>query len=182
MVGSLDTPTVGNTTRSRKLCILVVMVDDKFFREQLKVGDYWAEQVAKQIRAAGKFAVASPTEFAETEAEREHFKTFDKDITLSRNRVLEVKSRNLSFTADPASFPYETAFMDTVEGWEAKDVQPTAVAVVSQVTGAVLIAPVSRFAEWKQSRVYDRVRGFHIRVYECPRGLLKTFGEFVEWL
>ena len=158
------------------------MTSDEFFREQLRRGDYWAEQVARRIREAGKFAKASPTQFAETEAEREHFKVFDKDIELSNNRVLEVKSRNLSFTDDPASFPYETAFMDTVEGWLAKDVQPVAVAVVSQVTGAVVVAPVSRFSEWTRLDTFDRVRGFAVTVYECPKGLLKTFGEFVAWL
>lgn len=158
------------------------MVDDEFFREQLRRGDYWAEQVAKRIREAGKFAKASPTEFAETEAEREHFKQFDKDIELSNNRVLEVKSRNLSFSDDPTSFPYETAFMDTVEGWLAKDVQPVAVAVVSQVTGAVLVAPVSRFSEWTRLETFDRVRGFPVTVFECPKALLKTFQAFIDWL
>ena len=158
------------------------MVSEEFFKQQLLTGDYWAEQVAKAIREAGKYAVASPTEFAETEAEREHFKVFDKDITLSDNRVLEVKSRDLSFTADPASFPYETAFMDTVEGWAAKDVTPVAVAVVSQKTGAVLVAPVSKFDQWTKSTTFDRKRGFEVHLWNCPRTLLKTFREFVEWL
>ena len=158
------------------------MVSEEFFKQQLLTGDYWAEQVAKAIREAGKYAVASPTEFAQNEAEREHFKVFDKDITLSDNRVLEVKSRDLSFTADPASFPYETAFMDTVEGWAAKDVTPVAVAVVSQKTGAVLVAPVSKFDEWTRRTIFDGKRGFNVNVFECPRTLLKTFKEFVDWL
>lgn len=158
------------------------MVDKEFFIEQLLIGDRWAEHVAKRIREAGKYAVASPTEFAETEAEREHFKVFDKDITLSRGRVLEVKSRDITFTDDPASFPYETAFMDTVEGWAAKDVTPVAVAVVSQKTGAVVVAPVSKFDQWTKSTTFDRKRGFEIHVWNCHRNLLKTFEEFVAWI
>lgn len=154
----------------------------ELFLQQLKLGDLWADHVAAEIRKLGKEAVASPHQVATTQAERDMFTEFDKDIKLSRDRVLEVKSRSLSFTDDPATFPYETAFIDTVEGWKAKDVTPVAVAIVSQKTGAIVIAPVSKQPEWSQSRVHDRLRGFDITVYECPRIFLKSFREFVAWL
>jgi hypothetical protein len=152
-----------------------------YFLQQLKIGDRWAEFVAEQIQEVGKYAYATPTKIAESEDDIKDFTENEKDILLSRDRTLEVKSRSFHFTSVD-DYPYETAFVDTVEGWAVKAVKPVAVAVVSQVTGGIVMVPMSSAAVWSQKTVYDSKRGFEVTVLECPRSALKSFEEFLAWL
>lgn len=152
-----------------------------YFLQQLRIGDQWAEFVAEQIQEVGKYAYATPTKIAESEDDIKDFTENEKDILLSRDRTLEVKSRSFHFTS-VSDYPYETAFVDTVEGWLAKRGHPVAVAVVSQVTGCVVVVPVSSQGLWSQRRVFDSKRGFEVDVFECPKGALRTFEEFLAWL
>lgn len=152
-----------------------------YFIEQLKIGDGWADYVAKQITQVGKFAEATPTKVAQSEAEIRDFTENEKDILLSRDRTLEVKSRSFHFTSVD-DYPYETAFVDTVEGWLAKRQHPVAVCVVSQRSGGVVVVPVSSAPMWGKRRVFDSKRGFEVDVFECPKDLLRSFEEFLAWL
>lgn len=152
-----------------------------YFLEQLRIGDKWADHVADMIIKAGKSAYATPTKVAASEAEIEQFTRYEKDILLDGDRSLEVKSRSFAFTG-VESYPYETVFVDTVEGWAVKAVKPVAVAVVSQVTGGIVMVPMSSAAVWSQKTVYDSKRGFEVTVLECPRFALKSFEEFLAWL
>lgn len=152
-----------------------------YFIEQLKIGDSWAEYVANQITEVGKFALATPTKIAQSEEEIKDFTENEKDILLSRDRTLEVKSRSFHFT-DISDYPYATVFVDTVEGWLAKRQHPVAVCVVSQKSGGVVVVPVSSAGMWGRKRVFDSKRGFEVDVLECPKGLLRSFEEFLAWL
>jgi hypothetical protein len=152
-----------------------------YFLQQLRIGDQWAEFVAGQIREVGKYAYATPTKIAESEDDIKDFTENEKDILLSRDRTLEVKSRSFHFTS-VSDYPYETAFVDTVEGWLAKRGHPVAVAVVSQVTGCVVVVPVSSQGLWSRRRVFDSKRGFEVDVFECPKPALRSFEEFLAWL
>jgi hypothetical protein len=162
-----------------------VMITDQereaYFLEQLAIGDKWAEYVATKITEAGKYAHATPTQVAQTPEQIAAFTALEKDIMLDKNRTLEVKSRGFTFTS-VEDYPYQTAFVDTVEGWVAKQVKAVAVAVVSQRTGGVVIVPVSTEAEWSVRRVFDSKRGFSVNVLECPKRLLRSFEEFLAWL
>jgi hypothetical protein len=152
-----------------------------YFLEQLRIGDKWADHVADMIMKAGKPAYATPTKVAQSEAEIQEFTRYEKDIILSDNRSLEVKSRSFAFTG-VESYPYETVFVDTVEGWAEKVVKPVAVAVVSQRTGGIVMVPISSAAVWSEKRIYDSKRCFEVNVLECPRSALKSFEEFLAWL
>lgn len=152
-----------------------------YFLEQLKIGDEWAEYVAARIRHAGKHAEATPTQVAQSAEEVQEFTENEKDILLDQGRTLEVKSRSVSFTGIH-DYPYETVFVDTVEGWLQKRSDPVAVAVVSQVTGGVVMIPCKTEGLWGRRTVFDGKRGFEITVFECGRGLLRSFEEFVGWL
>lgn len=152
-----------------------------YFLQQLRIGDRWAEFVAEQIREVGKYAHATPIKIAESEDEIQDFTENEKDILLSKDRTLEVKSRSFHFTS-VTDYPYETAFVDTVEGWLAKRGHPVAVAVVSQKTGCVVVVPVSTCGLWSRRRVFDSKRGFEVDVFECPRSALRSFEEFLAWL
>jgi hypothetical protein len=152
-----------------------------YFLQQLKIGDQWAEFVASQITEVGKYAYATPTKIAESEEHIKDFTENEKDILLSRDRTLEVKSRSFHFTS-VNDYPYETAFVDTVEGWLAKRSHPVAVAVVSQKTGCVVVVPVSTSGLWSKKTIFDSKRGFEVEVFECPRSALRSFEEFLAWL
>jgi hypothetical protein len=169
------------------VCIVVVMVDrthedrKAYFLEQLKIGDKWADYVAQQITDGGKYAHATPTMVAESEEQVAIFTALEKDILLDKGRTLEVKSRSIYFTGVD-DYPFETVFVDTVEGWEAKLSHPVAVAVVSQKSGGIVVVPVSTASLWSVRRVFDSKRGFEVTVLECPKGLLRSFEEFLAWL
>lgn len=152
-----------------------------YFLQQLTIGDKWATHVAAQIMEAGKYAYATPTQVAQTPEQIAEFTAKEKDIMLDRGRTLEVKSRSLTFTG-VEDYPYPTVFVDTAEGWHAKEGKAVAVAVVSQVTGAVVVVPVSTEPMWGVGKVFDSKRGFDIDVLECPKGCLRTFEEFLAWL
>jgi hypothetical protein len=152
-----------------------------YFLEQLHIGDQWAEYVAKHITEAGKYAHATPTMIAETPEQIAAFTALEKDILLDKNRTLEVKSRSIYFTGVD-DYPFETVFVDTVEGWQAKQCKAVAVAVVSQRSGGIVIVPVSTESMWSTRSVFDSKRGFEVTVLECPKGLLRSFEEFLAWL
>jgi hypothetical protein len=100
---------------------------------------------------------------------------------------VEVKSRALEFGADPASYPYPTALVDTKEGWQQKGRHPVAVVLVSQPTrhgmpGARLVVPVSSEPQWVEATVHDRVRDIDLVVLAAPRSCLRRWEEFVGWL
>jgi hypothetical protein len=152
-----------------------------YFLQQLHIGDKWAEHVARNITECGKYAYATPTQVAETPEQIAQFTATEKDILLDRGRTLEVKSRSFSFTSVD-DYPYPTAFVDTVEGWQAKEAKAVAVAVVSQSTGGIVVVPVSTEPMWSVRDVFDSKRGFRVSVLECPKSLLRSFEEFVAWL
>ena len=152
-----------------------------YFLEQLKIGDEWAEYVAEKIRQSGKHAEATPLEVAQSPGEVQAFTENEKDILLDQGMTLEVKSRSVSFTG-VHDYPYETVFVDTVEGWLQKVANPVAVAVVSQRTGGVVMIPCKTQSLWGRRTVFDSKRGFEITVFECERNLLRSFEEFVAWL
>jgi hypothetical protein len=152
-----------------------------YFLQQLHIGDQWAEHVARNITECGKYAYATPTQVAETPEQIAEFTAKEKDILLDRGRTLEVKSRSFHFTS-VEDYPYPTVFVDTVEGWRAKEAKAVAVAVVSQKSGGIVVVPVSTEGSWSVKRIYDSKRGFEVSVLECPKELLRSFEEFVAWV
>jgi len=102
--------------------------------------------------------------------------------TWARPLWIEVKSRKLKFTDDPATFPYDTTMVDTLSGWQAKPAHPVAVVLISQATGAKLVVPVSTATQWGVEKQYDHTRGIMDRFLCAPRDVLRTWQEFTEWL
>lgn len=105
----------------------------------------------------------------------------DLTVGRERRRTLDVKSRNIAFTS-PADYPYETALVDTVSGWQAKPRKPAAIVLVSQITSAMLVIPTSTEPGWTTRRRHDRVRGMDDRFLEIPRGMLVQLSPLVDWL
>jgi hypothetical protein len=153
--------------------------DELFFR-QLSTGHEWAEVVAERFRAAGIAARATPMSRRRTLADRHRYRNEIDVLVGPIGAPVEIKSRNLDFSADPATYPYDTAFVDTVGGWDAKDPKPVAIVLVSQKTGAMLVVPTSSQATWTRTHKRDRVRNVRDIWYAVDRALLIPFDELLD--
>ena len=107
-----------------------------------------------------------------------------QDVTLDEfpNLDVEVKSRKFPFTS-PADYPYKTAFFDTTEGWDAKEVKPIAVAIVSRPTGVILVASVRHKELWQRDPLASIAeREIRVKNYSVKREDLREFGDLVRHL
>lgn len=158
--------------------------NDELFRQELTIGHTWAGKVCERLKSAGFNAELTPMEWRQTVERRKDFQD-EHDILIhlpNRTVFVECKSRRLKFTADPSSFPYPTAMVDTVTGWNRKTVPVSAVCLISQETSEILVIPLSSKSQWKKRTIFDRVRQIKEENYECPRNLLRSFTDFTDWL
>ena len=108
--------------------------NDELFAELLRTGHQWAERVARELRTHGLHVSVTPMAWRESiECRGEFSDEIDLTVGLRRRKTIDVKSRNLAFTS-PEDYPYETALVDTVSGWQAKPRKPAAIVLVSQIT------------------------------------------------
>ena len=159
--------------------------NDRLFRQELEAGHRWAGLVAARLVEAGLDVHLTPMEWRETVEDRHRFAD-ERDIEVRLEEAtftIEAKSRRLAFGDDPVSYPYNTALVDTVTGWDQKVVKPKAVVLVSQQTSSMLVVPVrSTRGQWTVKRTRDRIRGIEDRWYECRSSALLPFGDLVRWL
>ena len=156
--------------------------NDALFRHHLEHGHRMAELVAGAIREHGIAVQVTPLRWREHVSERGAFAD-EHDLTVGTRcpcRV-DVKSQSRAFTS-PADWPFPRAFVDTVAGWDAKTHKPSAVVLVSDVTGAALVVPGSSRELWERHTAYDSVRGFTETFYALPPSHLRSFVQFVDWL
>jgi hypothetical protein len=140
----------------------------ELFKSELIKGFLWQLFVADRFRRMG-YEVETPD------------LTYAKDVSIYANsqdlringHIVEVKSRNLAFSC-PEDFPYGSALVDTVSGFEKKTDRPEIYAIVSQHNGAIVCIDVKKtFSLWKSAKRYDSVRKFTDNFYECDRELLE---------
>jgi hypothetical protein len=163
------------------------MANDNLFTEQLAAGHRWAEVVGDRLRRECGFPVSVTPMTVRASVEDIPRYADDIDIRVGHDDapqvVIESKSRALTFTEDPASFPYRTALVDTRSGWDAKETPPAAVVLVSQQTSAMLVISVRRTRRlWTTKYAYDRVRDIYDHWYEVPREALVPMQTLVDWL
>lgn len=152
------------------------------FREQAAIGQSWSERVAADLRNANIDCYATPLEFAASVEDRQRFENEQDIVFRWQTGCIEVKSRNLSFTTEPSSFPYKEALVDTVSGWIKKNPTPLAVVLISQITGEKLVIPSSTAPYWGTIVTFDRVRRHSDKWFLVDRNRLATFDSFVQWL
>ena len=158
------------------------MANDSLFFKELETGHSWAEYVAEKLNELDVACYASKMEKRKNLADRKRF-TNEKDVILTRmSGCIEVKSRRLSFNDSPSSYPMESAFVDTVAGWSKKNPRPLAVCVVSQLTGSILVIPVSTQEKWGRISKFDRVRKIDETWLTADKGLLRSFKDLASWL
>jgi hypothetical protein len=157
--------------------------DDELFLRELRTGHEYAVLVADRLRAAGLHVDVTPMEVRADIDDRVRF-VDEHDLTVGTRQPcrIDVKSRTLRFTG-PADYPYQTAFVDTVAGWEAKQHKPMAIVLVSQPTEELAVISVRGApAHWTRERRYDNTRRIHDWFYMVSRERLRTLDELVAWL
>lgn len=157
--------------------------DDSLFRREAKIGQTFTEVVADYLNYNKIRCHATQLEFAKDVEDRKRFTTGEQDIVFDNMPgCLEVKSRRLQFFETSDSYPYSTAFVDTVSGWEAKTETPLAVVLISQITRNMLIIPPSTKEHWTKEHNWDRVRKIMETWYCCPKEKLSHVDILVEYL
>ena len=159
--------------------------NDELFRSELEAGHEWARLVAERLQAAGIAAALTPMAWRRDVDDRGRFNN-ERDVEVETGRgtlAIEVKSRRLAFTDEVASYPYDTALVDTVSGWEAKRQKPVAVVLVSRKAAGILVVSTRRTRDlWTVKHTHDRVRGIDDQWYQCPAALLLPFRVLSDWL
>lgn len=151
----------------------------KIFVRNLATGHDFAEYVGDLLLAAGLPAVVTPMEVRENLADRHRFRN-EVDLTVGSRRV-EVKSSTREWTS-LGDLPFSGMFVDTVYGWDRKEMKPCAVVLVSQPTGALAVVPATSRPHWRKRTTVDRVRSITETFWLCPNEHLRPFDEFTEWL
>lgn len=152
---------------------------DEIFRREATIGQQYAELVAARLTEHGINAEATELTFAETEEQIADYED-EQDVLLDTGQCVEVKSRNLDFGADPQSFPYTTAFVDTVSGWRKKKNKPVAVVFVSRTTNEMLVVMGDTDSQWGHVKKFDRIRKHYDTFHIVPRKTLLPFDTAVE--
>jgi hypothetical protein len=152
---------------------------DEIFRREATIGQQYAELVAARLCENGINAEATELTFAETEEQIKDYED-EQDVVLDSGHCVEVKSRNLEFDADPKSFPYTTAFVDTVAGWRKKRNKPVAVVFVSRATDQMLVVMGDTDDQWGAVKKFDRIRKHYDTFHTVPRRMLISFDTAVE--
>lgn len=147
--------------------------DALFFRE-LAEGRRWQTWIAGELRRAGLEVEEPPLTIRDRIEDASRWSADDSDLIVHgpERMVLEVKSRGASarfwWDGDRLVYPYPTALVDTVAGWEAKRERPRAVLVVCRQTRAVVVVSAATQPRWERVPMFDRVRGIRDLFYTCP--------------
>lgn len=88
---------------------------------------------------------------------------------------------NETFTSGQ-SFPYDTVFVDTVSGYEAKETKPLAYVIISRPTGAMVILKTLSSKGWAVESKFDHTRKIQENFYVCKRKHLQTPDVLVSYI
>lgn len=151
------------------------------YKSAMESGHAFNKIVAMRLESEGISAEVPEFSFAQSKEEIKDYTLNDKDIIVG-DEIIEVKSRNLFFTDNPSSFPYDELIVDTVSGYEAKEKKPLAYVMVSQKTGGMFIIPTAFSASWKIEKKYDRERKHEDFFYLVSKSFGRPFLQLVNKL
>lgn len=155
--------------------------NDELFIEQLQLGYRFQELVAERLRGEGvEVEVPELRIRPDVSQAREYADSGDLIARCGERELpIEVKSRNIAFTC-PQDYPYHTAFVDDVPGWERGE--PKTVVLVSQRTEGAVVVPLRSRPHWREEAVYDRLRRTWVPTYTVPRRYLLPFSALITHL
>ncbi len=153
--------------------------NDELFLSELKQGHDWQQLPALFFKLHGLNVINPKLEIRKNIAEADQFINTVDLIVDGFN--LEVKSRNEKFTST-ASFPYETAFVDTVSGYDNKQQKPLAYIMISKQTGSMLCLKSTSSVPWQKQSKFDHVRKIQDEFYMCNKKLLQPLDVMVQYI
>lgn len=151
------------------------------YKAAMSEGHKYNKVVSMRLKDEGIDSLVPDLEFAQTREEIKDFTANEKDIIVG-DHVLEVKSRNLYFTDDPSTFPYDDLIIDTVSGFEGKANKPLAYVMVSQRTGGMFVVPSYTSKDWRVEVKYDRDRKHEDKFYLASKANGRPFATLVKHL
>lgn len=103
-------------------------------------------------------------------------------INKNNNKIpIEVKSRNVKFTGIN-DFPYNDIFVDMKTCWDRKEkYKPCAIIMISQLTHAMIVVPVSTKNKWIVKTKKDTIRDYIREYYLVDKKHLKSIDDFISW-
>ena len=142
-------------------------------------GHTYNEIVAQRLISEGIGCTVPELELVTSNADIARLTKEEKDIILDNGLVLEVKSRNLGFSEDPALFWQKDIYVDTVSGYEAKEIKPYAYVMVSQKSGNMLVVHSSTKDRWFKKTVTDPYRKVTDSFYKIEKKYLTTWTSLI---
>lgn len=153
--------------------------NDQLFMKELREGYQWQNLPAVFFRLQG-LEVEIP-ELKIRSSIKEAYKWSDTPDLIVNGSIIEVKSRNETFTSG-SSFPYETVFIDTVSGYDAKKIKPLAYVMISRPTGAMVVLKTLSSKGWNIESKFDHTRKIRENFYVCRRRHLQSPDVLVSYL
>lgn len=163
------------------------MENDALARQQMEIGWEW-QSFTKDFFESKNLEVNLP-DFAFRKSV-EKIKDFEDepDLFVEKQRI-EVKSRGLTFTEDPNSFPYDRAIVDTKSSYEHYESKPIAYVFISQETKAMLWTPAGFddqgrdiSSRWQIQTLNDHVRDINDQFYLVRKDELRPISLLVDLL
>lgn len=153
--------------------------NDELFFSELKAGHEWQKLPALFFKLNGLQVDIPELKIRANIKEASKWK--DSEDLKVNGQIIEIKSRNEAFTS-AESFPYETIFVDTVSGYNAKTIKPTAYIMVSRKTGGMLALPSLSADGWKIEEKFDRTRRIRESFYVAEKKSFKTLDFIISQL
>lgn len=151
--------------------------------ESFHIGGFWSKEVAKVLNGRGVRCVAPDVKIAKNNYERDEMTKFEKDIIFDwTDKCLEVKSSTREFTDDVFQYPFDSLFVDTVSGYDAKVDKPLAYVLISQKTRGIVCISPKTYDKWRKVNTFDHKREIMEWFYSAPKGVLQPFDSLVNHL
>jgi hypothetical protein len=151
--------------------------------ESFRIGGYWSKEVAKVLNNRGIRCEAPDVKIAQNDYERDQMTKFEKDIIFDwSDKCLEVKSSTRDFSDDVLQYPYDSLFVDTVSGFDAKVEKPIAYVLISQKSRGIVCISSKTYNQWRKVHTFDNKRQIMEWFYSAPKKVLQPFDSLVDYL
>ena len=142
-------------------------------------GHSYNEMVAERLRAEGIGCTVPELELVTKDEDIRRLTKTEKDIILDNGLILEVKSRGIGFSEDPSLYWQKDLYVDTVSGYEAKEIKPYAYVMVSQKSGNMIVVHSNTKEHWFKKTVTDPYRKVTDVFYKIEKRHITTWTSLI---